>query len=486
MTATVAGRIGYPGLLLSLLSPDVSLSYWDYQARIDGGSEKQRWSLFCYGAQDVLKGRDQSDEPLKTLARFEFHRIDLRYQHGDAAAREVYRLVFGYDDSALGSEDSDEVSGGDIGTGSWSVTPQLRLHRALLASLDLDLGLESNVRTVKNPPAIPDETPSSESMTLSMILNRDGIFTASGAFAQLVAKPTARLRLIPGVRGDVYHQRQSSRTVTKWNIDPRLLARYRLGDKALDLWVKGVIGRYHQPPRLFLPVPGLDSSSLELGLLASTQYSLGVEVKLGAAAELDLNVYYNAMDPVLFDLTINPDPGEVQQVQPAQPAWQPGPPSAGEDARAIDNLFKKRAGRSYGLELLLRKRDTERLFGWVSYTLSRSDRQQTKGWEPFDFDRLHMLNLVAGLRLPRNWEIGGRVLLQSGTPLTTIFGRNLNRSDGQFRFDIRLDKRAVWNRWLLDFYVDIINTTVAEESGGLVGGESFRYLVPTIGFGAIL
>jgi hypothetical protein len=70
--------------------------------------------------------------------------------------------------------------------------------------------------------------------------------------------------------------------------------------------------------------------------------------------------------------------------------------------------------------------------------------------------------------------------------LTTIFGSNLARSDGQFRLDLRIDKRAVWNRWLLDFYVDIINASVAEESGGLVGGQAIRYLVPTLGFRAVL
>ena len=126
------------------------------------------------------------------------------------------------------------------------------------------------------------------------------------------------------------------------------------------------------------------------------------------------------------------------------------------------------------------------MFGWISYTLSRSQRLSPEGWQLFDFDRLHVLNLVAGLELPRNWEVGTRVLYQTGTPLTTVFGTNVARSDSQFRLDLRFDKRAVWNRWLLDFYVDIVNTTVAAESGGLLGGNSIRYLVPTIGFRAVL
>ena len=42
--------------------------------------------------------------------------------------------------------------------------------------------------------------------------------------------------------------------------------------------------------------------------------------------------------------------------------------------------------------------------------MSRSERRYEGRWVPFDFDRAHMLNLVAGTRLPRNWEIGGRAL----------------------------------------------------------------------------
>ena len=72
------------------------------------------------------------------------------------------------------------------------------------------------------------------------------------------------------------------------------------------------------------------------------------------------------------------------------------------------------------------------------------------------------------------------------TTSSAIFGTNVVRGDSQFRVDLRLDKRAVWNSWLLDFYVDIINTTVATESGGLIGASSIRYVVPTIGFRAVL
>jgi hypothetical protein len=490
MTATVAGRIGYPGIILSLLAPDVSLSYWDYQARFDVGSPRNHVTAFFYGASDDLEQRMQPGAPLTTLFSFTFHRLDLRYEHGTADANESVRLVFGYDKTFANGSSTDMQITGDtgIGNGVYSVNPILRIHRKAAPWLEIDAGASSFDHSVTNP-APASSTPTTQvAMNVANLFNPNGFYTETGAFAQATLTFQSRLRIIPGVRADIYDERlDAGGGVTQTSVDPRLLARYRLTDAAHgSVWLKGVVGRYHQPPRLFVPVPGLDASSLSLGLLASTQYSVGAEATLGKAAEIDVNTYYNSMDPILFDLSVNPSSTDVQQPQPTSPPWQIPGMLMGPQTRTLDALFTKRSGRSYGLEVLLRRRESDRLFGWISYTLSRSERQSAQGWQLFDFDRLHVLNLVAGLRLPRNWELGTRILYQTGTPLTTIFGTNDTRSDPQFRVDLRLDKRAVWNKWLLDFYVDIINTTVAAESGGLVGGQSFRYLIPTLGIRGVL
>lgn len=194
------------------------------------------------------------------------------------------------------------------------------------------------------------------------------------------------------------------------------------------------------------------------------------------------------MDPIVFDLSVNPSASEVQEPQPEHNPWEPSAAAgagAGESG-ILGGLLTQRRGRSFGVEALLRVPRSERLFGWVSYSFSKSERRTDLAWRPFDFDRTHVLNLVLGIRLPRNWELGGRVLLQTGTPLTTLFGLNTARSDGQVRFDLRIDKRAVWDGWMLDFYVDLINVTVSPESGGLVGGDAAHYLIPTLGLRAVL
>ena len=136
-------------------------------------------------------------------------------------------------------------------------------------------------------------------------------------------------------------------------------------------------------------------------------------------------------------------------------------------------------GRAFGLEVLLRRRSRNGVYGWISYTLSLSERQNDGVWAPYDFDRSHLLNLVVGLPLPRNWDLGLRFQYHSGKAATTTYGYNTARTDGYMRIDLRLDKRAVWKGWLLDFYIDLINAAVLPEE--LTPGTVIRYVLPTIG-----
>jgi hypothetical protein len=145
----------------------------------------------------------------------------------------------------------------------------------------------------------------------------------------------------------------------------------------------------------------------------------------------------------------------------------------------IDRLTKPQLGRAYGLEILLRRQAKSGVFGWISYTLSKAERFRDHAWAPYDFDRTHLVNLVMGLPLRRNWDIGVRMQYQSGLPATTTAGYNTARADGYVRFDVRVDKRAVWQKWLLDFYVDITNIALLPEE--VTPGNTIRYVLPTVG-----
>jgi hypothetical protein len=144
----------------------------------------------------------------------------------------------------------------------------------------------------------------------------------------------------------------------------------------------------------------------------------------------------------------------------------------------LDQFTVQRVGRSYGLEIMLRRRSSTGLYGWLSYVLSLSERRSDGRWAPYDFDRTHLFNLVAGIPLGRNWDLGLRLQYESGKPEAAL-SDTTQRNAGYARFDVRFDKHAVWRRWILDFYVDITNAAVMPEE--VRADQVLRYVLPTAG-----
>jgi hypothetical protein len=76
-------------------------------------------------------------------------------------------------------------------------------------------------------------------------------------------------------------------------------------------------------------------------------------------------------------------------------------------------------GRAYGLEFLLRK-NPGRLTGWVSYTLSRSERLvegvNNDEWYANRFDQTHNLSLTGMYELSDRWSFSAVFVYNSGAP----------------------------------------------------------------------
>jgi hypothetical protein len=87
-------------------------------------------------------------------------------------------------------------------------------------------------------------------------------------------------------------------------------------------------------------------------------------------------------------------------------------------------------GRAYGLELYLKK-GTGALTGWISYTLSRTERLvngvNQNQWFPARFDRTHNLSLTLNYEPNKKWSFSANVVVLTGTPGTFP----TNRSDIQ-------------------------------------------------------
>lgn len=472
-TATVAARYGYPGLLLSLATNEASLQYWDYQLRLDGGTPKRGWTVFAFGARDQLDtvAADADpmdpDPPLEPALILGFHRLDLRYHHTIGKLFAQARGVLGYDRTRSNGTDFAMLV----------AEPALHLRYKLDDVLTLAGGVEGSLHDIRQG---TDSEAAADA--LAMITGRLDRYTNGAAFAEVRWRPTPDWLIRPGVRADLWSDGETRRGA----VDPRLtvrrvVARRDLEDVPSDsddsaVWLKGSAGIYHQPPRFVLPLPGLDMMPLEYGLLRSFQTSLGVEVPFSGRLQLTAEGFFNYMDPTIFDLSVN----DSSIVTEANGTLVPTGTVTDNDAQDfLDRLTAPQTGRAYGLEVLLRRQAKSGLFGWISYTLSRSERLRAGSYVPYDFDRTHLVNLVAGLPLRRNWDVGLRLQYQSGKPLTTTAGYNTARTAGYVRFDLRVDKRVVWRDWLLDFYVDVTNAAVLPEE--VQAGTVIRYVLPTVG-----
>ena len=78
-------------------------------------------------------------------------------------------------------------------------------------------------------------------------------------------------------------------------------------------------------------------------------------------------------------------------------------------------------GRAYGLEMYVKKAKG-RLNGWVSYTLSKTERQvrgiSNDEWFLSKYDRTHNINTVMIYDLNKQWSFSANFVYQTGTPAT--------------------------------------------------------------------
>jgi TonB dependent receptor/CarboxypepD_reg-like domain/TonB-dependent Receptor Plug Domain len=92
-------------------------------------------------------------------------------------------------------------------------------------------------------------------------------------------------------------------------------------------------------------------------------------------------------------------------------------------------------GRAYGLELFAKKK-VGRMTGWISYTLSRTERRfgevNDDSWYPANQDRTHDLSVVGIYKLSKKWTLSGDFVYYTGNAVTWPSGKY--EVDGQVAF----------------------------------------------------
>ena len=93
-----------------------------------------------------------------------------------------------------------------------------------------------------------------------------------------------------------------------------------------------------------------------------------------------------------------------------------------------ENLNNDGIGRIYGAEASAKLRPTAKSSGFLSYTLSRSERRDhaDEQWRLFNWDQTHILTIAGAYRLGRSWDVSATFRYVTGNPITPVIGSVYN------------------------------------------------------------
>jgi hypothetical protein len=229
-----------------------------------------------------------------------------------------------------------------------------------------------------------------------------------------------------------------------WTVDPRASVTFR----ATRAWtLTASAGLYHQGP------DAEDLSSVfgnpTLSVQRAVHVSLASSLRLTPTLSLEVVGFYKDYGDLVSRSTLSTPPV----------------------AAALTQLG---LGRAYGGQLLLRQELFQNFFGWITYSLSRSTRQDQPDQPErlFDYDQTHVVGVVASYEW-QGFTLGVRFRYTTGLPRVAVTGsfydvrddvwqpilgaRNSVRLPGFVQLDARLEKTFHFGATSLNVYLDVQN-----------------------------
>lgn len=461
--------------------------YYDYQARLDLIA-KGRLQIFAFGSDDALTLETNSESVRNQVnldAHTSFHRLVV--QHLASVSDFTNRFVshLGLDiikaDTGASSLDGKVFSIGVRDEVSWQAYDYLKLR------LGIDVGLERYQYLADVPPYKNYIVPGAnigaggfgglDSSAENISIDRALDIWSLAAYMEPVWQPASSVTIIPSFRIQGY----SFLKRFVFRPDPRLVIRIGVTD---DTTLKVGAGLFSKLPSAYTLDP--DYGNPDLDMEWAEHYSAGFEHSFTEQIMLDIQGFFiRRHDRVLSSKRLIGERGLIKR----------------------ENWSNEGYGRAYGLEVLLRHELTDAFYGWLSYTLSRSEEvaREGEGLSPSRFDQTHILTVLASVRLGRGWELGGRFRLISGNPTTPrldgtfvadrsryipyIGERYSDRLPLFHQLDIRIEKTWDFEKWMLSLYLDVQNIYFAKNQEAVVWDYRNRHsygisgipILPTLG-----
>ncbi len=291
-------------------------------------------------------------------------------------------------------------------------------------------------------------------------------FGKYNAFGQLSRSfLDTRLTISFGLRTD-FNSYSSKMLNPLTQISPRLSASYGLTEK---LNLNFSTGRYYQlPPYTALgysnPLGEMVNKNNNLKYMAADHFVTGLELLPSENIQFTVEGFYKNYSNYPFSL---------------RDSVPLSSKSADYGIFGDEALVSIAKGRAYGVEFLGRIKEFKNINLVFSYTLVRSEFEDTDGkMIPSSWDNKHLFNLTGTKKFNRNWDIGFKWRFVGGAPYTPfdyekssykfawdVQGRayldyskfNTERLKAFHQLDIRIDKQYFFSNWSLLVYADVQN-----------------------------
>jgi hypothetical protein len=485
LNVTLAGRVSYAGPIAAAVAKAIFLStpdlpratpvvgFGDYQGRLEWTTPGGKVRVLALGVMDEAGTKEDGPGTLTALLTSSFHRLDVAWRQPVSGGQLELGVLLGTERLGLLGE-REGATFGQFLMSRQAAQLRARWQGALSESVQLEFGVEGERQVTafdidRNPSATTGAAASFREPATSGAL--------VGAFAEVSWK-TGRWSGQAGFRFDGYFLDGGP---SRFAPEPRAVVRYTLSE---SLGLRAGAAMVHQAPTVLLNLPVTDLAGLRDGLQQAAKVEAGLDAQLPFDLEASGSVYWNQVTrPIEYSL---------------------------EDL--INNRTRLGAthadqGRGYGLELMLRRRPQGRWFGWVAYTLQRSERYRTvygfddsgdvtgakQAWVPFEFDQAHVFHVTGGVVLPfaihvslgfhlntgrpESGIISSRAMrpgLEAGSLLPTWVPESLSnepRLPAFARLDARISKTWTFERFTLEGFLDVFNASATQEVLG------YSYLV---------
>ncbi len=333
--------------------------------------------------------------------------------------------------SKAGTQADPALKGDDILENEFSIRSEFAYQ--FNPSLELKVGVMAKTIDSRNTSWTPQDTTRTGTLIPATTISFHPSLTAkTGVYLQTSYHPIQPITLSAGLRVDRFA------LINETSVSPRVAISYAvMQSTSLNLaW-----GRYAQSPMSYQISP--DPRNLALKNSTAVHYVAGIEHRLADDTRATVEVYHKD----LSNLVVAPDSSNL--------------------------LLNTGSGYARGIEFSLQKKFTNGFVGSASYSYSVSRRRDNSSLAEYDFeyDRPHIINLIAGMEIGEGWQIGAKFQFASGNPYTPVIGVvkkagvyylvdgevNSVRYPDYHKIDIRVDKQFIFFGWSMTAYLDLWN-----------------------------